>query len=294
MGSAISGRLAAAGFELALWNRTRARAEALEIGRVADTPQAAVSDADIVISSLTGPEAVRAAYLGPDGALAAGDGKLFVEMSTAGADLVAVLAGEVGATGGRLVDAPIIGAPPAVREGKAAILVGGDRADVGLAAPVIGALGTVRHVGPLGSGARLKLVANSMLADIVLAAAELQVAGEEAGLDGDDVFWVLERLAPSLGVRRDGYLEHRHAPALFAVRDLLKDLDFASALFDESGVETPLTELSRTLVADVAWETPDLDISAVIRSYREAASLRWTGSPPSAVASDGTRGVGVS
>jgi 3-hydroxyisobutyrate dehydrogenase/2-hydroxy-3-oxopropionate reductase len=294
MGSAIAERLAAAGFELTLWNRTRARAEALGIGRVADTPKAAAGDAMIIISSLTGPDAVRAAYLGPDGALAAAQGKLVIEMSTAGPEIPAELAGMVATAGGRLVDAPLVGAPPAVRDGKAGILVGGDRADVASAGSVLGALGTVRHVGPLGSGARLKLVANSMLANVMLAAAELQVAGEEAGLGSDDVFWILQRVVPGLEFRRDGFLAHRHAPALFAVRDLLKDLDLASDLYDGEGAKTPLTDLARTLVADVAWETPDLDISALIRPYRKAASFRWTGSAVSTVHSSGANGVRLS
>src|SRR2546428_461859 len=67
MGSAIAGRLSGAGFELTLWNRTRERADALGIGHVAETPIVAVRNADVIISSLTGPDAVRAAYLGPTG-----------------------------------------------------------------------------------------------------------------------------------------------------------------------------------------------------------------------------------
>ena len=100
MGSAIAARLSAAGFEVVLWNRTRSRAEALGLGTVADTPAAAARDADIVVSSLTGPEAVLAAYLGPDGALTAGEGKRFVEMSTAGPTLVSHLAALVRTAGG--------------------------------------------------------------------------------------------------------------------------------------------------------------------------------------------------
>jgi 3-hydroxyisobutyrate dehydrogenase-like beta-hydroxyacid dehydrogenase len=188
MGSAIATRLDAAGLEVVLWNRTRSRAEALGLGTVAETPRAAARDADLIISSLTGPEAVLAAYVGPDGALAAGAGKRFVEMSTAGTVLVSDLAERVSGAGGTLIDAPILGAPPVVRAGEAAILAGGADDDVATASPVLSALGTVRHVGPLGSAARLKLVANSMLADVILAAAELQVAGEVAGLDPDDVF----------------------------------------------------------------------------------------------------------
>jgi 3-hydroxyisobutyrate dehydrogenase-like beta-hydroxyacid dehydrogenase len=268
MGSAIAGRIAGAGFELTLWNRTRSRAKALEIGTVADSPAAAVRDADIVVSSLTGPEAVRAAYLGPNGALAHAEGKLFVEMSTAGPDLVSELAAAVEAAGASLVDAPVLGAPPAVAQGAAAVLVGGSAEDVQRATQVLSLLGTVRHVGPLGSASRLKLVANSMLADVILAAAELQVAGEEAGLAPDDVFWVLERLAPLLEIRRRGYLENRHDPALFAMRDLRKDLDLAVDLFGRSAGRTPLTAVARELVVAAAGADPDLDITAAIRAYR--------------------------
>ena len=273
MGSAIAARLSAAGFDIVLWNRTRSRAEALGVGTVADTPAAAARDADIVVSSLTGPEAVLAAYLGRDGALTAGAGKRFVEMSTAGPDLVSELAAHVIAAGGTLVDAPILGAPPFVRAGQAAILVGGADGDVAVVNPVLSVLGTVRHVGSLGSAARLKLVANSMLADVTLAAAELQVAGEAAGLDPADVFWVLKRTAPALEARRAGYIEDRHTPPMFALRDLRKDLHLALALFGRSPASTPLTRSSSELIGVAAAATPDLDISAVVQPYRQAARL---------------------
>ena len=287
MGSAIATRLDTAGFEVVLWNRTRSRAEALGLGTVAETPAAAARDADIIISSLTGPDAVLAAYVGPDGALAAGAGKRFVEMSTAGTVLVSDLAARISAGGGMLIDAPILGAPPVVRAGEAAILVGGADDDVAAASPVLSVLGTVRHVGPLGSAARLKLVANSMLADVILAAAELQVAGEVAGLDPDEVFWVLKRFVPALEARRSGYLEGRYAPQ-FALRDLRKDLDFALALFGKSGSRTPLTRSSRELVAAAAATTPDDDISAVVRPYRRInRSRRFEAEAPAHLAAVG-------
>jgi 3-hydroxyisobutyrate dehydrogenase/2-hydroxy-3-oxopropionate reductase len=267
MGSAIAGRLEEAGFDLVLWNRTRSRAEALGIGMVAETPAAAASGADIIVSSLTGPDAVLATYLGPDGALKAGAGKIFIDMSTAGPDLVAELAPQVARAGGTLVDAPILGAPPLVRGGQAAILVSGTSEDIADVLPVLSSFGTVRHVGPSGSAARLKLVANSMLADVVLAAAELQVAGEAAGLEPDDVFFVLERVAPSLEPRRAG-LEGHPTPTLFALRDLRKDVDLAISLFDASAARTPLTRGSRDQVHAAATATPDLDISAVAQLYR--------------------------
>jgi 3-hydroxyisobutyrate dehydrogenase-like beta-hydroxyacid dehydrogenase len=268
MGSAIAGRLVGAGFELTVWNRTRARSETLGLGRVAETPAEASRDADVVISSLTGADALRATYLGADGAIAGASGQLFIDMSTAGPDAEAELASAIQPTGARFVDAPILGSPAVVGAGQAAVLVGGEQADVERASPVLRAIGEVRPVGPLGSGARLKLVANSMFAAVHLAAAELQVAGEAAGLNPDDVFWATRRLAPGLDARRAGYLEDRHEPTLFALRDLAKDLNLAVELFGRSGVDVPMTRLARSMVSDAARHTGDLDVSSVIRVYR--------------------------
>jgi 3-hydroxyisobutyrate dehydrogenase-like beta-hydroxyacid dehydrogenase len=106
-----------------------------------------------------------------------------------------------------------------------------------------------------------------MLGVVITAAAELQAAGEAAGLEAEQVFWALARLAPALEMRRAGYLQRRHQPALFAVRDLLKDLDLARELFDKSGVEAPVTAVARTIVEEAAAQGPDLDITAVITRY---------------------------
>ncbi|MGP8161834.1 MAG: NAD(P)-dependent oxidoreductase [Candidatus Dormibacteria bacterium] len=271
MGSAIAERLAAGGAELTLWNRTTDRAsklaERLGLGAPAATPLEAVAGADLVISSLTGPEAVRSAYAGSRGAIAGGRGQVFVEMSTAGPEVVAELTPLLAARGSTLLDAPIMGAPTAVLRGEAAVLVGGDAAGVEAALPTLARLGDVRHVGPSGSGARLKLAANSMLGVITLAAAELQSAGEAAGLGSEDVFWVLARLCPALNARRDGYLRSAQMPTLFAVRDLMKDLDLALALFHASGSSTPLVAVTRELINEVASAAADLDISAVTGRY---------------------------
>jgi 3-hydroxyisobutyrate dehydrogenase-like beta-hydroxyacid dehydrogenase len=269
MGAAIAARLDAAGFELVLWNRTRSRAEALGLGRVADTPAEASRAAAVVVSSLTGADALRAAYLGADGAIAGASGQLFIDMSTAGTEIGAELAAALASHRAGFVEAPILGSPTVVAAGGAAILAGGEPGDVERAIPILGALGAVRSVGRLGQAARLKLVANSMLGDVIESAAELQVAGEAADLDPDEVFWVLQRIVPSLEGRRGGLVDGHHAPAQFALRDLRKDLDLAIAAFDES--RTPLTHVAAGLVRAAAAQTPDLDISAVAMPYRSAA-----------------------
>lgn len=257
MGGAMARRLSASGLEVAVWNRTRARAEALGVGIVHDTPAAAAVEAEIVISMLTGPPAVQAAYFGAGGALEAAAGRLFVEMSTAGPEAVTSLAARLGSN---VIDAPVMGSVPAVEAGQLAILVGGDAEAVARARPVLEKLGEPRHVGPLGSGARLKLVANSMLAGISALAAELQRAGTAAGLPPEDVFWVLQRFAPYLNARKRGYLEDVHEPVMFALRDIVKDLDLALGMFSQP---VPATELARALFAEAAKTHGGLDLSAI-------------------------------
>jgi 3-hydroxyisobutyrate dehydrogenase-like beta-hydroxyacid dehydrogenase len=271
MGSAIAERLAEAGAQVVLWNRTRERAvdlaERLGLGPVPPTPREAAAGSDLVISSLTGPEAVLSAYGGPDGAIAGARGQILVEMSTAGPDVIAELEPLVTASGSILLDAPIMGPPTAVGRGQAAVLVGGPVDGVEAARATLELLGEVRHVGPSGSGSRLKLVANSMLGAMTLAAAELQSAGEAAGLSSEDVFWASARLCPALHPRHDGYVLGTHTPTLFAVRDLLKDLDLALQLFHGGGSSTPLVALTRELVHEVEADAGHLDISAVTERY---------------------------
>jgi 3-hydroxyisobutyrate dehydrogenase-like beta-hydroxyacid dehydrogenase len=268
MGSALARRLAGAGFELTLWDRTADHAKAVGVGQVARSPGEAVAGAEVVISSLTGPDAVRAVYLGPGGALENASGQLFLEMSTAGPDVEAELLPRVAATGSHLVDATIVGAPPIVERGEAVILLGGDPAHVERARLILEHLGTVRHVGRPGNGARLKLIANSMLAQVITGAAELQNAGESAGLDPVDVFWLLARFAPTLETRRPAYVDRELQPTMFALHDLRKDLDLALGLFHETDAPAPMTATARELVSQALGEFSDNDIGAFVGLYR--------------------------
>ncbi len=269
MGSAIARRLADTGVELVVWNRTRSRAEEVGAGIVAATPADAVEKVDVVITSLTGADALRATFGGPAGALAGAYGQSFVEMSTAGPGVLEELAPLVAKTGSTLVDAPVIGAPLNVLKGVELVIAGGERADVERVRPVLERLGELRHVGPFGSGARLKLVANSMLGALVLVAAELETAAKAIGLDPVVTFDVLARFVPSLAMRRAGYIEDRHEPTMFALRDLRKDLDLALSAFHGVDAHVPITALVREWIDEAAAVDADLDISAVIRRYAQ-------------------------
>src|SRR5438445_1429188 len=106
MGGAIARRLHQQGFDLRLWNRTRQRAEQLGIGQVFDTPAEAASGADVLISMLTDPPAVRQAYLGPNGALEAPGARIYVDSSTVDPRTHEELARAAAQRGSTFIEAP--------------------------------------------------------------------------------------------------------------------------------------------------------------------------------------------
>jgi 3-hydroxyisobutyrate dehydrogenase len=277
MGGAIARRLKAGGFELSVWDRTRSKAEALGVGRVADSPADAVRQAEVVVSMVTGPAAVREVYFGPAGVFESAAGKTIVDMSTAGPDVARELAKAAAPAGAKLIAAPVIGSVPAVNGGTLVILAGAARPeDLTPARPVLEQLGEVHYVGSdPGSAAALKLVANSFLAIVSAAAAELMAASTRQGLDPEQVFWVLSRLAPGLKAREAGFVRKVHEPAMFAVRDMLKDLDLGLSLYQPArglGSPVPLTSLVRELFARVASQAPDMDLSAIVKAYSTVAA----------------------
>jgi 3-hydroxyisobutyrate dehydrogenase-like beta-hydroxyacid dehydrogenase len=275
MGGAMARRLNSAGHELTLWNRTRERAEKLGIGKVVATPAEAAEGAEVVISMLTDADAVRTAYLGEGGAVKSAQRQVFIEMSTAGPDVARDVAPAVERAGAQFVEAPVMGSIGAVESGTLVVLAAGPGAAIERALPVLETLGQVRRVGDLGSAASLKLVANSMTAGVTALAAELQSAGTAAGLNPDDVFWVITRIAPGLSARKAGFVEHRYEPVTFALRDALKDVRLATALYGRSGSTTPLTSVAKDLYERASRSVGGLDISAISTIYnRQPAEVK--------------------
>jgi 3-hydroxyisobutyrate dehydrogenase-like beta-hydroxyacid dehydrogenase len=263
MGAAMANRLGSQGHQLKLWNRTRSRAEAVGAGEVAATPADAVRDAEAVISMLTDAAALRAAYLGPDGAAKAARDQVFADMSTAGSDVEQELQAVLPA----FVEAPVLGSVGAILGGTAVILVGGKKDAVERARPVLSAFGDVRMIGELGSASALKLIANTMLAGVYALTSELMAAGIAAGLPQEEVFFVLNRIVPLLTQRKAGFVEHRYEPVTFALRDALKDLELAHQLFGRLGVSVPLSEDTRRLFEKAAATHADAEMSAIASLY---------------------------
>jgi len=274
MGGAMARRLESEGHDLTLWNRTRERAETLDVGKVAATPAEAAARAEIVISILTDADAVRAAYLGDDGALKTAQGQVFVEMSTAGPDMAKELAQLVERAGAQFVEAPVFGSVGAVESGTLIVLAVGSEDAVERARQVLQNLGEVRRLADPGSAASLKLVGNSMLAGVTALAAELLSAGMAAGLSAEDVFWILSRFAPVLNGRKAGFLEQRYEPVTFALRDMVKDLRLALKLYQRSGAATPLTIATKELYESAAESAGDLDLAAIASVYDRRPAAR--------------------
>jgi 3-hydroxyisobutyrate dehydrogenase len=271
MGGAIARRLKTGGFDVSVWDRTRSKAEALKVGHVADTPAEAARGADVVVSMVTGPQAVRDVYFGPAGVFDGAAKSTIVDMSTTGPAAAQELANAAALKGAKLVEAPVIGSVPAVNSGTLIILAGAALfEDLEAVRPVLQRLGEVHYVGDIASAATLKLVANSYLGIVNAGAAELMVAGTAQGLDPDQVFALLSRIAPGLKVREAGFVRNTYEPTMFAVRDLLKDLDLGLALYQRApglGSKVPLTAVTRELYAGVASRLPELDISAIVTAY---------------------------
>jgi 3-hydroxyisobutyrate dehydrogenase len=164
MGAAIATRLLGLGHEVAVWNRTAAKARALAPAGaiVAATPAELASQSEIVISILSNAEAVDAAYDGKDGLLS-GDvaGKLFIEMSTVRPEAERSIAGSARAKGAALIECPVGGTVGPAKDGRLFGFVGGDAADVARAKPLLDQMcRRVEHVGPIGAGASMKLAIN--------------------------------------------------------------------------------------------------------------------------------------
>jgi len=274
MGGAMARRLESQGHQLTLWNRTRERAESLGVGRVASTPAEAAEDAEVVISILTDADAVRAAYLGDTGAAKAAKRQVFVEMSTAGPDVIEDLQPVIEQAGAQFIECPVLGSISAMDAGKGLLFAAGDDAALERARPVLEALGEVRRIKDAGSAAKLKLIANTILMGLSALAAEVLAAGAAAGVETEDVFWVLTRFAPALGARRAGYVEHRYEPVTFALRDAVKDLRLAAELFKRAGAATPLTDKTKELFEKAAISAGELDLSAISTLYEKAPAKR--------------------
>jgi 3-hydroxyisobutyrate dehydrogenase len=187
MGHGMAGRYLEAGFDVAVWNRSKAKAEDLIArgARWATSPEDAAIDADAVVTMVADDVASRAVWLGQDGAAATMKaGSLAIECSTVSHQHALDMARELRGRGLVYIDCPVTGLPQAAAAGKLTLLVGADAADLDRAKPYLAPIGDViRHFGAVGTGTVFKLINNLMGAVQIASLAEGIAMAEQAGLD---------------------------------------------------------------------------------------------------------------
>lgn len=284
MGSRMARRLLEAGYELTVYNRTRERMADLERrgARPAESPQALVDRADVVLSSLTDDAAVEEAILGPHGALAtARPGTVFIDMSTVLPRTSDRLHVAARARGASALDAPVSGSTPQAEQGQLVILVGGDEEVFARCEPILSVLGKeTAYMGPAGSGTATKLCLNTLLGGGIQVLAEAIALGLRSGLPrerllkvlGDSVVVSPSQKSKLENARNDEY------PSTFPLRLMYKDFTLIAERAMELSVPMPATAAAAQMYAVEHARQPagqvDEDFSAVIRSM-----LRLAGYP---------------
>jgi 3-hydroxyisobutyrate dehydrogenase-like beta-hydroxyacid dehydrogenase len=279
MGSAMGVRVAAAGHDLMVFNRTRSRAEEVTRrggARVADTARDAAEFAEVCLVSLADDAAVTATYLADDGLIAGVQPAAVVcELSTVAPATVRGLTPLVAQKSATLIDTPVSGSVSVVEAGTLTVMAGGDRAALDQARPVLEAFAkSIFHLGDVGAGATMKLVVNSLVHSLNVAVSEALVLAEKAGLDRQAVYDVFESSAggaPYVKYKRAAFLQPGEVPLAFSLALVAKDQELIHDLAQQVGARMDQAEASRQLVAEALdVQMGDRDISEVAEFLRRS------------------------
>ena len=275
MGSGMAANLLKAGFPLAVWNRSRAKAEALAAqgARVAETPADAAHGASVILSMLADDAASRAVWLGEDGALAAANkDAVLIDCSTVSPAWIAELANAAEARGLEFLDAPVTGSRMQAADGQLTFLVGGEADALERARPVLEAMSKeIAHLGPVGSGAKMKLLNNFLCGVQVASLAEGIAWMERSGLDTEKALDLLKRGAPGspLLANLSARMMNRDYAVNFYLKLMAKDLTYAEKAAAESGVELTTAANARGLFERATVDGyGDKDMSSVVEVLR--------------------------
>ena len=215
MGSAMAHAIARAGLPLVVNNRSPERAQALadELGaRVVASPADVAAAADVTLTMLADDAAVASVYGGPDGLLeGARRGTVLVDLSTVTPEALRAFESAARDAGVGLLDAPVSGSTATAESGQLTLMVGGAAADLERARPALEPLAkAIFHLGPLGTGAAMKLAVNTVIFGLNGALSEGLVLAELAGIDREAAYDVLAASAvgaPYVGYKRAAFVD---------------------------------------------------------------------------------------
>ena len=281
MGTGMAGRLLDAGFPVTVYNRSAERARPLESkgAVVADSPRAAASGADIVFSMVADDAASRAMWNGEHGALAgARPDSIAVECSTLTVGRVRELDDAAARAGCTFVDAPVTGSRMQAAAGELLFLVGAEGDALARIRPALEVMGkTIIHLGPVGSGALVKLINNFLCGVQAASLAEAIAVIERSDLDRDRTVQAIVNGSPGSPVMKtlaSRILADDFSPN-FYLHLLAKDMGYAIDEGESRGVpmKTAATALE-VLRGAMAHGDGDRDMAAVVQQFREATVAR--------------------
>jgi 3-hydroxyisobutyrate dehydrogenase-like beta-hydroxyacid dehydrogenase len=274
MGGPMARRVAAE-FPLAVWNRTRERAEAFEgTATVGRTPRACAKGASVVITCVADGRALEQMFAGEEGLLAGLDpNAVLVDMSTIGRAAAKEAARAALARGARFVDAPVSGSVAAAESGELLALVGGADPDVLSVEPVLQTMcSRIVRAGGVGQGQTLKVVLNGVGAHHLIAFASMLALGERAGLGREalvEAFTAGAFATPSYVGKRAKVLARDYAPE-FALTLALKDVALNVMLQEEVGLRLPVQrEIAREIAQAVAEGLGGEDLFAIEKYFAQ-------------------------
>ena len=271
MGYPMAGHLANKGHNVTVYNRTLATAEQWlqeYSGDLAHTPAQAALNADFVMCCVGNDDDLRAVTLGVDGAFTSMPaGSVFIDHTTASAEVARQLAGEAQSRGFAFLDAPVSGGQAGAQNGVLTIMVGGEPSAYKRAEPILQCYARMqRLMGEVGSGQLTKMVNQICIGGLLQGLSEALHFAQSAGLDAEAAMQVISK-----GAAQSWQLENRHQTMLagefdfgFAVEWMRKDF---AIVFDEArrnGASLPVTALVDQFYADVEamggkrWDTSSL------------------------------------
>jgi 3-hydroxyisobutyrate dehydrogenase len=275
MGAGMAHRLVGAGFPLTVYNRNREKSAPLAAvgAKIATSPREAAAGAKIVVSMVADDNASRGMWLGDHGALAGvGREALLIESSTLTVGWVKELAQAAAARGCDFIDAPVTGSRPQAAAGELNFLVGGTPAAFEKARAVLTVMGkSMTHLGPVGSGALVKLINNFLCGVQAASLAEAMAMIERGGLDRARALEILTTGAPGSPLLKtfSGRMTAADFTPNFLLRLMAKDLTYARQEGNQHGIEMT-TAAAALLVFQRAIDKGDgdRDVSAVVEQFR--------------------------
>ncbi|KQZ12453.1 oxidoreductase [Mesorhizobium sp. Root552] len=259
------------GHDVTVYNRTTAKAEqwvAQHGGKLAKTPAAAAEGKDFVFSCVGNDDDLRSVTIGTDGAFSSmKTGAIFIDNTTASAEVARELSTKAEAAGFAFLDAPVSGGQAGAENGVLTVMVGGRQGAFDTARPVIDAYARmIGLMGPAGSGQLTKMINQICIAGLVQGLSEGIHFGKKAGLDIEKVVEVISK-----GAAGSWQMENRHKTMNvgkydhgFAIDWMRKDLGICLAEANRNGASLPVTALVDQFYKDVQamggsrWDTSAL------------------------------------